>query len=219
MGGGTLTESVPDPGQQLLPIDPLDPVPTVGGANLGYPLSTTLRGPWDQAAIESRADVLTFTTEPLTQLATVVGLVTARIWILPDTLDLDLSVRLSDVYPDGRSILVVDGIQRARMRIEDTAEHLLIPDVPTAIEVDLWSTAMVFNTGHRIRVDLAGTNWNRFERNSNDGGDLNNPNYIPANPQILFGPPYPSAIYLPFMALFADGFEGGSAAAWSHTVP
>ncbi len=224
-GGGVLTESVPDPGQQLLPIDPLDPVPTHGGANLGPPLSTTPRGPWDQAAfpagrpIESRSDVLTFTTEPLTQPVYVVGPVTARIWILPDTLDLDLSVRLTDVYPDGRSILIIDGIQRARMRIEDTAEHLLIPDVPTEIEVDLWSTAMVFNTGHRIRVAIAGSNWDRFEVNPNDGGDLNNPNYIPANPAILFGPEHPSAIYLPFSPLFADDFESGTTAAWSVVMP
>ncbi len=57
----------------------------------------------------------------------------------------------------------------------------------------------------------------RFERNSNDGGDLDNPNYIVANPAILFGPQYPSAILLPFPALFADGFESGDTSAWSGT--
>ncbi len=203
-------------------IDPLDPVSTFGGANL---YSGAKYGPYDQAAnpigrpIESRADVLTFTTDVLTGATTVIGPVTAKIWINPDTPDLDLSVRLTDVYPDGRSMLIIDGIQRARMRCSDTEECFLTPGVPTEIEVDVWSTAMVFDAGHRIRVAIAGTNWERFERNSNDGGDLNNPNYIVANPEILFGPQYPSALYLPFPALFADGFESGDTSAWTSTAP
>jgi len=77
----------------------------------------------------------------------------------------------------------------------------------------------VFNTGHRIRVAIAGTNWERFEINSNDGGDLNNPSYIDADPEILFGPQYPSAILLPFPPLFVDGFESGDTSAWSATHP
>lgn len=221
----TLSESIPTPGQQGLIINPeFDPVRTWGGANY-----VEESGPWDQAAfpivvpvprpIESRADVLTFTTAPLTEPATVIGPVTAKIWINPNTPDLDLSVRLTDVYPDGRSMLIMDGIQRARMRCGDDMECFLPLGVPTEIEVELGPTAIAFNTGHRIRVAIAGTNWERFERNSNDGGDLNNPNYIIANPEILFGPQYPTAILLPFPALFADGFESGDTSAWSSTVP
>ncbi len=220
---GGLSESIPPSGQLILTIDPHDPVTTYGGANL---YGGAKFGPYDQAAnpsdrpIESRADVLTFTTDVLTEPITVMGRVSATIWINPDTPDLDLSVRLTDVYPDGRSMLIIDGIQRARMRCTDTAECFLVPGVPTEIEVDLWSTAMVFNAGHRIRVAIAGTNWERFEINSNDGGDLNNPNYIVANPEILFGPQYPSALFLPFPALlFADDFESGDTSAWSATVP
>ncbi len=195
---GVLSEPIPSPGQLVLPIDPLDPVETYGGGSYQEP-----SGPWDQAAvppgrpIESRADVLTFTTDVLTEPTTVIGPVTARIWINPDTLDLDLSVRLTDVYPNGRSILIMDGIQRARMRCSDEYECFMTPGEPYEIEVDLWSTAMVFNAGHRIRVAIAGTNWKRFERNPNDGGDLNNPNYIVANPEILFGPDHPSSVELP----------------------
>jgi len=211
-----LTESIPAPGQIVLPIDPLDPVPTQGGANL-YAAS----GPYDQATIESRDDVVTFTTELLTVPTTVIGPVTATIWINPDTPDLDLSVRLTDVYPDGRSMLVIDGIQRARMRCADDVECFLEPGVPTEIEVNLWSTAMVFNADHRIRIAIAGTNWNRFEVNSNDGGDLNNPNCTVAYPLILFGPDYPTSIELPipFILPFSDGFESGDTSGWSMVVP
>jgi len=217
---GSLGESIPTPGQLVLPIDPLDPVLTYGGANYHE-----VKGPRDQAAypldrpIESRDDVLTFTTDVLTEPTTVIGSVTAEIWINPDTPDLDLSVRLTDVYPDGRSLLITDGIQRARMRCGDTEECFLEPGVPTKIEVNVWLAAMVFNAGHRIRVAIAGTNWERFEINSNDGGDLNNPNYIEAHPEILFGPQYPSALYLPIPALFADDFESGDTSAWSAAVP
>ena len=94
-------------------------------------------------------------------------------------------------------MLIMDGIQRARMRCGDDIECFLTPGVPTEIEVDLWSTAKVFNAGHRIRVAVAGTNWDRFERNSNDGGDLNDPNYVVAYPEILFGPDHPSSVELP----------------------
>ncbi len=217
---GSLGESLPLSGSLVLPIDPDDWVPTYGGASSSVP-----SGPYDQAAvppgrpIESRADVLTFTTDVLTEPETVIGAITARIWINPDTPDVDLSVRLTDVYPDGKSILITDGIQRARMHCGCDRECFLMPGVPAEIEVDMWSTAMIFNAGHRIRVAIAGTNWSRFERNSNDGGDLNNPNYIVAHPEILFGPDYPSALLLPFPALFADGFELGDTSAWSATVP
>ena len=164
--------------------------------------------------------MLVFTSEVLAQPVHVMGRVTARIWIRPDTPDLDLSVRLTDVYPDGRSMLILDGIQRARMRLADDEEHFLTPGVPVEIEVDLWSTAMVFNSGHRIRVAIAGTNWNRFERNTNDGGDLNDPNYVVAYPDILFGPDYPSSIELPipFVLPFWESFDAGDTTAWSTTI-
>ena len=220
--GGGLDETLPPSGSTVLLIDPLDPVPTYGGTNWWVP-----KGPWDQAAypigrpIESRADVLTFTTDVLTGPVTVIGAVTARIWINPDTPDLDLSVRLTDVYPDGKSVLITDGIQRARMRCGCDQECFLPIGEPREIEVDMWSTAMVFNAGHQIRVAIAGTNWERFERNDNSGGDLNNPDYTVAYPDILFGPEYPTSIELPIPSIlpFWDGFESGDTSAWSATVP
>jgi hypothetical protein len=126
------------------------------------------------------------------------GRVSATLWIRPDTPDLDLSVRITDVYPDGRSMLVLDGIQRARMRCGDDRECLLTPGVATEITVDLWSTAMVFNAGHRIRVSVAGTNAPRFEVNPNHGGDLDGHEpAVVARPDLLFGAAFPSRVELP----------------------
>jgi hypothetical protein len=189
---GGLTRAAPPGGSLVLTIDPEHPVPTYGGANLFQ-----ASGSKDQRRVEERDDVLVFTSEPFARPLTVMGRVTARVWIRPDTPDLDLSVRLTDVYPDGRSLLIVDGIQRARMRCGDDVECLLEPGVAAEIEVDLWSTAMVFDTGHRIRVAIAGSNSPRFEVNPCDGGDLNAGTPTVAHPEILFGVDFPSAILLP----------------------
>ncbi len=196
-------EDTPSPiGSITLTIDPDDHVTTRGGANLSAP-----SGPLLQYSVEDRDDVLTFTSEVLEQPVAIMGPVTARIWIRPDTTDLDLSVRLCDVYPQGsypveKSRMVIDGIQRARMRCSDEYECFLEPGVATEIEVDLWSTAIVFNAGHQIRVSIAGSNYPRFEVNPNHGGDLNgdDPPVI-AYPEILFGPDHPSRILLPIIKL------------------
>jgi predicted acyl esterase len=193
-------------GELTLVSDPSNPVPTLGGANLHPSLMVDGRemgdGPQDQRSIEARSDVLTFTTEPLVQPVTVMGPVRAKVWLVPDTPDLDLAVRLTDVYPDGRSMLVLDGIQRARMRCGDEAECLLTPGVPVELTVELWSTALVFNAGHSIRISVSGSNWPRFEVNPNDGLDLNleTPGQV-AQPRLLFGVDHPSRLELPVLAM------------------
>jgi len=192
------------PGEAILVSDPSDPVPTLGGANLHPDVVVAGRamgdGPQDQRSIEDRSDVLTFTTPVLTQPVTVIGPVRAKLWVVPDTVDLDLAVRLTDVYPDGRSMLVLDGVQRARMRCGDDTECLLTPGVPVEITVELWSTAMVFNTGHRIRVAVSGSNWPRFEVNPNNGLDFNiETTPVVARPRLLFGSERPSRLELPVL--------------------
>lgn len=194
----------PGPGEVTLISDPADPVPTLGGANLHPDLIVDGRemgdGPQDQRPIEARSDVLTFTGEELVQPVTVVGPVRATVWLVPDTPDLDIAVRLTDVYPDGRSMLVLDGIQRARMRCGDDTECLLTPGVPVEMSVELWSTAIVFNAGHRIRISVSGSNWPRFEVNPNHGGDLNleTPGNV-AQPRLLFGDDFPSRLEVPVL--------------------
>jgi predicted acyl esterase len=201
-----LAMTLPDPGELTLVSDPSDPVPTFGGANLHPSLMVDGRemgdGPQDQRPIEARSDVLTFSTEPLVQPVTVMGPVRATVWLVPDTPDLDLAVRLTDVYPDGRSMLVLDGIQRARMRCGDEVECLLTPGVPVELTVELWSTALVFNAGHQIRISISGSNWPRFEVNPNDGLDLNleTPGQV-AQPRLLFGADHPSRLELPVLPM------------------
>ena len=199
-----LAAKTPASGGLTLVSDPTNPVPTLGGANLHASLEVDGRemgaGPMDQRPIEARPDVLTFTTEPLQQPLTVMGPVRAKIWLVPDTTDLDIAVRLTDVYPNGRSMLVLDGIQRARMRCGDDTECPLTPGAPVELTIELWSTAMVFNAGHRIRISVSGSNWPRFEVNPNNGANLNFPSRsVIARPRLLFGANHPSRLELPVL--------------------
>jgi len=199
---GELSVGPPEAGEVEVEMDPSAPVPTLGGNNLHPGLLVDGRemgdGPYDQRSIEDRPDVVTFTSPILDDPLTAMGRVRCEFWVRADTTDLDLAVRLTDVYPDGRSMLVADGIQRARMRCGDRRECLLTPGQPTAITIDLWSTAYVFNSGHRIRVSISGSNSPRFEVNPNHGGDLNGDGPpVVARPLLLVGAPYMSRLELP----------------------
>ncbi|HNX51212.1 MAG TPA: CocE/NonD family hydrolase, partial [Thermoanaerobaculaceae bacterium] len=197
---GGLNQELPAGGQRPFTSDPARPVPTLGGANLFETVDGHAQGvgPQDQLEVEQRADVLVFSSPVLTRPLTVVGPLRARLWVQSDTPDLDLAVRLTDVYPDGRSMLVTDGMARARMRCGDDRECFLSPGEPAELLVELTSTALVFNTGHRLRLSVSGSNWPRFEVNPNHGGDLNSPGAARvAHPTLLVGPAHPSRLELP----------------------
>ena len=81
--------------------------------------------------------------------------------------DTDWVVRVTDVSPDGKSITVVDGIQRARFRTSGTRPSLLEPGKIYEFEVDLWATSYVFKPGHRIRVTVNSSSFPRWSRNMN----------------------------------------------------
>lgn len=162
----TLARSSPPKGddRKTYSYDPKDPVPNIGGQELGVPL-----GPMDQRKVEKRADVLLFTTDELKEPVEVTGRITAKLFVSSDCPDTDFTVKLCDVYPDGRSMLVTDGILRARYHKSFEKESLLEPGQVYELNVDLWSTSLVFNKGHRIRVAVSSSNSPRFEANPNTG--------------------------------------------------
>jgi predicted acyl esterase len=144
--------------------DPKHPVPTIGGANL-----TISKGPRDQRPIGERADVLTFTSEKLDKYLEVTGNVKVKLWASSSATDTDFTAKLSDVYPDGRDMIVLDGIIRARHRDSMEASKLMKPGEIYEFEIDLWPTSLVFSPGHRIRVAISSSNSPRFEPNPNTG--------------------------------------------------
>lgn len=144
--------------------DPKNPVPTHGGQNLQIS-----KGPKDQRPVENRPDVLLFTSPELTKPLEVTGRVKAKLWVASSALDTDFTVKLTDVYPDGRSMLLLDGILRMRHRNTFEKSEMMEPGKVYEIEVDLWSTSIIFNTGHRVRVAVSSSNSPRFEPNPNTG--------------------------------------------------
>ncbi|MEX2287262.1 MAG: CocE/NonD family hydrolase [Planctomycetaceae bacterium] len=163
---GRLAAEVPSAADARLTYeyDPAHPVPTVGGQNLFLP-----KGPMDQRKVELRDDVRVFTTEALTEPLEVTGRIIAKLFVSSDCPDTDFTVKLCDVYPDGRSMLVTDGILRARYRTSFREEEFLEQGRVYELSVDLWSTSLIFNKGHRVRVAVSSSNAPRFEPNPNTG--------------------------------------------------
>ncbi|HSL00589.1 MAG TPA: CocE/NonD family hydrolase [Rubrobacteraceae bacterium] len=157
--------------------DPRDPVPTVGGAILMTPIHRP--GARDQRPIESRPDVLLYTSEPVVSDYTALGPVHVTLYAASSAPDTDFVARLVDVYPDGRAIAVTDGILRASAResypapgvIEPTKISNIEPGRPYEYCVDLWATGITFKAGHRLRVQVTSSSFPRWERNPNTGVD------------------------------------------------
>ena len=137
--------------------DPENPVPTIGGRNLFLP-----SGPRDQRSIESRADVHVFTTAPLSEDMEVTGKLTMKLFVSSDLADSDIAVRMTDVYPDGKSLLIADGLVHVGKQVDKDA---LDKDQPLEVDIDLWSTSIIFSKGHALRVSVSGSNYPRHEIN------------------------------------------------------
>ncbi len=197
-GGGKLAMNPPkqEGSSRSYRYDPSKPVPTVGGANLLIPL-----GPKDQRDVENRPDVLLFTSDVLDEPLEVTGRVKTILWASSSAPDTDFTAKLTDVYPDGRSMLVLDGILRARYRNGFEKGELMRPGEVYRFEIDLWSTSLVFNRGHRIRVALSSSNAPRFEPNPNTGDHSgHNDKTAIATNTVYFDAARPSHILLPIPA-------------------
>ncbi len=163
-------------------VDSANPVPTIGGRNLFLD-----SGPKDQRSIESRDDVIVFTSAPLEEDLEVTGEILAKITFESDCCDADVALRLTDVYPDGKSVLIADGLTRTG--------HT---DTFGQVEVDLWSTSIVFAKGHRIRLSVSGSNYPKYEINKHVGlVGANTPEHKIAENTIDVGGERPSVLILP----------------------
>ena len=121
----------------------------------------------DRQTIETRPDVLTFTSEPLSEPLEITGPLSATLHIESDAPDTDFTVALVDVFPDGRVNLIQDGIQRAALRDQDAGRQLLEPGKVYVIDVDMWSVSYEIPTGHRLRIEVSSSDFPRYDRNPN----------------------------------------------------
>jgi putative CocE/NonD family hydrolase len=170
--GGKLSPVAPAAGDAATTYryDPDDPVPTTGGNNCcGSP---TIAGPVDQKPLDSRADIVRFTSDALTEPVTIAGPVAMELHATTDGRDTDWMVKLVDVYPDGKAYPMAEGILRARYRDGLDKPSMLTPGQAYRYTVDMVGTAVVFQPGHRIRVDITSSNFPQFDRNLNTGDPL-----------------------------------------------
>ncbi|MEY2756873.1 MAG: hypothetical protein RIR33_651 [Pseudomonadota bacterium] len=163
--------------------NPHNPVPTRGGAMLG-PRS----GIFEQPAPLARPDVITFTTRQLDKPLEVTGPISTVLHVSTDAPSTDFTVKLLDVHPDGKAYNISDGIVRRHYT----------PGAPEEIEVVLNPTSVVFQAGHRVRIDVSSSNFPRFDRNPNTGEEpATATTHRPARQVLHSSQQKPSRIVLP----------------------
>lgn len=200
-GDGTL-DTVPsgDEAPDVFLYNPNDPVPSRGGSLCCYEASFP-PGCFDQRDIETRSDVLVYTTAPLDKDMEVTGPVKVTLWAASSATDTDFTAKLVDVSTCGCANNLTDGIIRARYRESTVQPQLIEPGQPYEYTIDLWSTSNVFKTGHRIRIEVSSSNFPRFDRNPNTGNAFGADAVLkPAMQTILHDSEHPSHVTLPVIA-------------------
>ncbi|MGE0338053.1 MAG: CocE/NonD family hydrolase [Gammaproteobacteria bacterium] len=165
-GDGTLARErgTADIPSRAYVFDPHDPCPTLGGTTLLPPQYPP--GPVEQSALLARRDVLGYTSAPLDADLEITGPLRAVLYVTTSGRDTDFVVKLCDVHPDGRCLNVCDGVLRLSLR-DGRQRAPVEPGTVVRVEVDLWSTAMVFRAGHRLRVLVTSSDFPRYDRNPN----------------------------------------------------
>jgi putative CocE/NonD family hydrolase len=191
-GDGLLTTEHPDEDDppDAFVSSPASPVPTQGGAMFDG------SGTVPQNDVEERPDVLVFSTPPLAEDVEVTGPVSAVLYVATSSRSADFTAKLVDVHANGVAYNVSDGIIRHSYQpaaAPATAE-------PTEITITLWPTSMVFRRGHRIRLEVAGSNFPRFDRNPNTGEPAATARTVAVATQVVHhGRQAPSRITLPLI--------------------
>ncbi len=180
--------------------DPMNPVPSHGG-NVCCTGNAIQGGAFDQKGIEVRDDILVYSTEPLKEGIEVTGFIEPTLYISSDVKDTDFTVKLIDVYPDGTAYNLHETIMRARYRDGYDQEVFMENGEVYKLELTPLATSNYFKKGHRIRIEISSSNFPRFARNLNTGGN----NYdekegVVAHNKIHLSAEYPSHIKIPIVS-------------------
>ena len=199
-GDGVLTATAPGSEEiaDRFSYDPMDPVTSHGG-NVCCTGGAIDAGSFDQRELEaSREDILVYTTEPFADGLEVSGTIGITLFVSSDARDTDFTVKLLDVYPDGRAFNLDETIQRARYREGFDQQVFMEPGRVYELEISPMSTSNYFAPGHSLRIEVSSSNFPRFTRNLNTGGR----NYdeslgVVANNEVHHSTTYPSHIRIP----------------------
>jgi putative CocE/NonD family hydrolase len=198
-GDGTLGTTRPgDETPDRYTYDPRTPVPSRGGPVCCTGTPDAPEGAFDQSEVEARHDVLVYSTPPLTQGVEVTGPLKVVLYVSSDARDTDFTAKVVDVHPDGTAYNVQEGILRARYRDGFDRTVFMQPGQVYKVEIDLQATSNWFAPGHRLRVEVASSNFPRFDRNLNTGGNNHDErSWKVARNVIHHSARYPSHIVLP----------------------
>jgi putative CocE/NonD family hydrolase len=179
--------------------DPHNPVPSYGG-NVCCTGNAIRGGSFDQQKMEARPDILVYTSIPLEKGMEVSGFAESTLYVSSDAKDTDFTIKLIDVYPDGRAYNLDETIQRVRYRDGYNKEVFMEEGKVYKLVMSPLSTSNYFAKGHRIRIEVSSSNFPRFARNLNTGGN----NYdesvgVNAHNKIHHSREYPSQIRLPII--------------------
>ncbi len=154
--------------------------------------------PTDQREVESREDVLVYTTLPLKKNLEVTGPLKVILHAASSAKNTDFTAKLVDVYPDGRAFKIADGIIRASFRNGQTDPANIVPGRIYKYEIDLWATSNLFKKGHMVRIEISSSSFPRFDRNLNTGNDFaTETGWVKAAQTVYHDQKYPSYIVLP----------------------
>ena len=171
-GDGTLTNATPDADKpDAFTYDPLNPVLSYGG-NVCCTGTAIQAGAFDQRRMEAREDILVYTSEPFKEGTEVSGPITPTLYVSSDAKDTDFTVKILDVYPDGRAYNLDESIQRMRYRDGyDKALAWMESGKVYKVTLQPLTTSNYFDAGHRLRIEVSSSNFPRFDRNLNTGGN------------------------------------------------
>lgn len=195
LNGEKLTPAPGGNGTRSFVYDPADPVPTTGGASIGF-LSC---GQKEQSPVENRADVLVYTTEVLPEDLHIIGGIRAVLYAESSAPETAFTVKICDVHPDGSSWNVCDGIIGTAHRNGNHCKApALTPGEVVCYSVDCGVTAMTFRQGHRLRVQISSSNFPMYARNPNTGNPFHEEtSFRKAEQTVHHGKTYPARLLLP----------------------
>jgi hypothetical protein len=171
-GDGALTAAAPETDKpDSFTYDPMKPVTSYGG-NVCCTGNAITAGAFDQRKMEERNDILVFTSEPFKDGLTLSGPIAPTLYVSSDAKDTDFTVKVLDVYPDGRAYNLDESIQRMRYR-DGYDKPLVWMEAGRVYKVTLQplTTSNYFAPGHRLRIEVSSSNFPRFDRNLNTGGN------------------------------------------------
>ncbi len=201
-GDGILTTKKPKRKdvQDSFTYDPMNPVDSYGG-NVCCTGGAVKGGSYDQQEMETRNDILVYTTDVLKEGVEVSGFIESTLYVSSDAKDTDFTIKIIDVYPDGRAYNLDETIQRVRYREGYDKEVFMEEGEVYKLELTAMSTSNFFKKGHRIRIEISSSNFPRFARNLNTGGNnYDEKESVVAHNNIHHSSTYTSHIRLPIVS-------------------